>query len=74
MTAPKEERARWTIEEAERLLLQAGLTMGNITLQVNNDFLPNTVIDQYPRHGTFAVRGEAIQLFVTQRGDQPLEN
>lgn len=65
---------RKSLGEAERLLLQAGLTMGNITLQVNNDFLPNTVIDQYPRHGTFAVRGEAIQLFVTQRGDQPLEN
>jgi serine/threonine-protein kinase len=63
-----------SLGEAERLLLQAGLTVGNVTLQVNNDFLPNTVIDQYPRHGTFAVRGEAIQLFVTQRGEQPLEN
>jgi len=65
---------RKSLGEAERLLLQAGLTVGNITLQVNNDFLPNTVIEQYPRQGTFAVRGEAIQLFVTQRGEQPLEN
>ncbi|MEX2117103.1 MAG: PASTA domain-containing protein [Bacteroidota bacterium] len=65
---------RRSLGEAERLLLQAGLTVGIITMQVNNDFLPNTVIDQYPRQGTFAVRGEAIQLFVTQRGEQPLEN
>lgn len=65
---------RKSLGEAERLLIQAGLTVGNITMQVNNEFLPNTVIDQYPRHGTFAVRGEAIQLFVTQRGEQPLEN
>lgn len=65
---------RKSLTEAERLLQQAGLTMGSITYQVNNAFLPNTVIDQYPRQGAFAVRGEAIQLFVTQRGDQPLEN
>ncbi|HEX9614397.1 MAG TPA: PASTA domain-containing protein, partial [Bacteroidota bacterium] len=66
---------RKSLSEAERILLQAGLTPGSITHQVNNDFLPNTVIDQFPRYGGFLARGESVQLFVTQRQEeQELEN
>ncbi|MBI4417473.1 MAG: PASTA domain-containing protein [Ignavibacteriales bacterium] len=66
---------RKSLTEAERLILRAGFTIGNITFQVNNDILPNTVIEQYPREGNFAPRGEAIQLFVTQRAEKPpMEN
>ncbi|MEP0822065.1 MAG: PASTA domain-containing protein [Ignavibacterium sp.] len=66
---------RKSLAEAERLILQAGFTIGNVTYQANNDILPNTVIDQYPREGNFAARGEPVQLFVTRRADTPpLEN
>lgn len=63
---------RKSYTEAERLILRAGFVIGNVTYQVNNEILPNTVIDQYPREGNFAARGEGIQLFVTQRADAPV--
>lgn len=63
---------RRSFSEAERILLQAGLTIGNITYQINNEMLPNTVIDQYPRSGSFASAGQPVELFVTQRGDSRL--
>ncbi|HLA68918.1 MAG TPA: PASTA domain-containing protein [Bacteroidota bacterium] len=67
---------RKPLAEAERILLQAGLKPGNITFQVNNSLLPNTVIDQYPRAGGFAAIGQGIELFVSQKADQKtnLEN
>ncbi|MBI2618741.1 MAG: PASTA domain-containing protein [Ignavibacteriales bacterium] len=66
---------RKSLAETERILLQAGLVVGNITYQVNNEMLPNTVIDQYPRPGAFAASGQAIELFITQRGEKKvLEN
>ncbi len=60
---------RKPLAEAERILLQNGLKPGTITFQVNNNLLPNTVIDQYPRPGGFAALGQAIDLFVSQKGD-----
>ena len=74
---PVPDVTRKSMTEAERILLQSGLTPGAITYQVNNDFLPNTVIDQFPRSGAFIARGEPVQLFVTQRSDRqetPFEN
>ena len=67
---------RKPLSEAEHLILQTGLKVGNITYQVNNDLLPNTVIDQYPRPGGFASRGQVIDLFVSQKAPQKtnLEN
>lgn len=63
---------RKSYTEAERLILRAGFVVGNVTHQVNNEMLPNTVVDQYPREGHFAARGDAIQLFITQRADTPV--
>jgi beta-lactam-binding protein with PASTA domain len=60
---------RKTLSEAERLVLNAGFVVGNISYQVNLELLPNTVIDQYPRAGGFAPRGQAIELFVAQKRD-----
>ncbi len=66
---------RRSLADAERVLLQSGLVVGNITYQVNNEMLPNTVIDQYPRFGSFASSGQSIELFITQRGEKKvLEN
>ncbi len=57
--------------EAERLIVQAGLQIGNVTYQLNADLLPNTIIDQYPRPGEFVLPGQAIDLFVARKGDRP---
>ncbi|HTY02023.1 MAG TPA: PASTA domain-containing protein [Bacteroidota bacterium] len=59
--------------EAERILMAAGLKIGNVTLQPNFDLLPNSVVDQFPRAGERAARGQAVDLFVVQAGSRPTE-
>ncbi len=60
-----------TFSEAERIVIQAGLRIGNITYQVNAELLPNTVIDQFPKSGQLAPAGQAIDLVVAQKGEKP---
>jgi len=57
------------LAEAQRIILNAGLNIGQITYQTSLDLLPNTVIDQYPRFGGFVPLGDSISLFVTQKTD-----
>ncbi|MGA9119750.1 MAG: PASTA domain-containing protein [Bacteroidota bacterium] len=59
--------------EAERILMAAGLRIGNITLQPSFDLLPNSVVDQYPRAGERVSRGHPIDIFVVQAGKRPTE-
>ncbi|HAL55080.1 MAG TPA: hypothetical protein DCP63_01045 [Bacteroidetes bacterium] len=61
-----------SLTEAEQLLLQAGLRIGNVTFQLNAELLPNTVIDQYPRGGELVTPGQAIDLFVAKKGEKPV--
>jgi beta-lactam-binding protein with PASTA domain len=57
-----------TVSEADRLLRSAGLKMGNVTYQPSFELLPNTVVDQFPRAGDPARRGQAVDLFVIKVG------
>jgi serine/threonine-protein kinase len=57
-----------TLTEAERLILQQGLKLGNITLQASFDLIPNTVVDQFPRAGESVMAGQAVDLFVIKAG------
>lgn len=57
--------------DAELLIIQAGLKVGNVTYQLSADLLPNTVMDQYPRPGDLVVPGQAIDLFVSKKGEPP---
>ena len=57
-----------TVTEAEKLLLEAGLKVGNITYQPSFDLLPNTVVQQYPRAGEPVPQGRAVDLFVVKVG------
>jgi len=57
-----------TSTEAGKVLAEAGLKIGNITYQPSFDLLPNTVVDQFPRSGEPAKRGDAVDLFVVQVG------
>jgi serine/threonine-protein kinase len=54
--------------EAEQILTKIGLKVGNISLQPSFELLPNTVVDQYPRQGERAAKGQAIDLFVVTSG------
>ncbi|MBM4168253.1 MAG: PASTA domain-containing protein [Ignavibacteria bacterium] len=57
------------LAEAQRMILNAGLNVGQITYQASLELLPNTVIDQYPRFGSFVASGDSIALFVAQKTD-----
>lgn len=55
-----------TLGEGEKVLVKANLKIGNITYQVSEDLVPNTIIDQFPRSGESVQRGQAIDLFVAK--------
>jgi eukaryotic-like serine/threonine-protein kinase len=57
-----------TLGEAEQVLAQVGLKVGNITYQQSFDLVPNTVVDQYPRQGESTTPGQAVDLFVIKVG------
>ncbi len=57
-----------TLTEAQRLISQQGLTLGNITYQASFDLIPNTVVDQFPRGGELVAQGQSIDLFVIKAG------
>jgi serine/threonine-protein kinase len=57
-----------TLNEAERMIAQQGLKLGNITYQASFDLIPNTVVDQFPRAAESVPKGQAIDLFVIKAG------
>jgi beta-lactam-binding protein with PASTA domain len=57
-----------TLGEAEKLVLEKGLKVGNLTYQPSFDLLPNTIVDQFPRAGEMAPQGQAVDLFVVGAG------
>ncbi len=58
-----------SLADARKLLLQAGFQVGAISYQISQDLLPNTVIEQFPRAAEMALYGQAVDLFVAQKGD-----
>jgi beta-lactam-binding protein with PASTA domain len=62
-----------TFKEANSILFQSGLKVGNITYLPSADLLPNTIIEQYPRAGEMVINGQAIDLFIVQGGEQKKE-
>lgn len=58
-----------TLSEAERILLQSGFVLGRITEQLSINLLPNTVVEQYPRAGELAKKGQPIDLIIAQVGE-----
>jgi eukaryotic-like serine/threonine-protein kinase len=67
---PVPDLAKRTFSEAEKIVILAGLRVGNITYQVNAELLPNTVIDQFPKPGQLVPTGQAIDLVVAQKGEK----
>jgi beta-lactam-binding protein with PASTA domain len=56
--------------EAQRILKEKGLRAGNITYQINEELLPNTVIDQLPRENEVVTTQKDVDLFISQAPDK----
>lgn len=54
-----------TLDTAKREIQRAGLKVGEITYKVNNNFLPNTILNQTPQPGDDVAFGDKIDLLVT---------
>jgi eukaryotic-like serine/threonine-protein kinase len=54
--------------EAEKLLMNAHLKVGNISFQPSFDLLPNTVVDQFPRAGEMVNEDQPVDLFIVKAG------
>ncbi len=55
-----------SLSEATYILLHAGLKVGRVTSEVNNDLLPETVIQQSFPAGTEVEMGQAVDLVVSK--------
>jgi serine/threonine-protein kinase len=64
---PVPDAVKKTLTEGEKLILQAGLKLGNIVFEENPDLLPNTIVEQMPRAGEMVVGGQAVDLVVTRK-------
>jgi len=58
------------LPEAQKLLLQRGLKLGNVSFQESLELLPNTVLEQYPRAGDLVGLGQPVDLFVARAGPE----
>jgi serine/threonine-protein kinase len=55
-----------TLADAQKILKEKGLRLGNITYQIQEDLLPNTIIDQFPRENQIVTIEKSIDLFIAQ--------
>ena len=55
-----------TLSEAQKILKEKGLLLGNVVYQINEDLLPNTVIDQLPRENEIVTYKKDVDLFIAQ--------
>jgi len=53
------------LEEGKKLLQEMGLQLGKTKFKVNNDFLPGTILKQFPESGERIERGSLIDLEVS---------
>ncbi len=53
------------LDESKKILREIGLQLGKTKLKVKNDFLPGTILKQYPQPGKRIERGSKINLEVS---------
>jgi len=51
-----------TLDRAHKIILTSGLTVGEVTYQLREDLLPNTVIAQSPNRNQIAEKGQKVDL------------
>jgi len=57
-----------TLTEAQKILKDIGLILGNVNYQPLPNFLPNTIIDQFPHVGELVPYGQAVDVIVVKAG------
>ncbi len=62
-----------SLSDAQRLLNQRGLRIGNITYQPIPDLLPKTVVQQYPHPGDRIPRTQPVDLFIAEEPPKDAE-
>lgn len=63
-----------SLSEAQRLLHQRGLRIGNITHQPIPDLLPNTIVQQYPHPGDRIPRSQNVDIFIAEEPPKEAED
>ena len=54
------------LQEAQKAILKAGLSVGTITYQATDELLPDTVIEQSLKPNTETIQGQTIDLIVSE--------
>jgi eukaryotic-like serine/threonine-protein kinase len=54
-----------SLKDARKIIMQAGLTFGNVSYQVMPDLLPETVIDQSLQANTEVTQGASLNLLIS---------
>ncbi len=62
-----------TFGEAIKILKDKGLRTGNITYQLNEELVPNTVIDQLPRENEIVTTQKEVDLFISQSPEKSVK-
>jgi beta-lactam-binding protein with PASTA domain len=52
--------------KVEQILNEAGLRLGKVVYEPSSTVLPNTVIEQFPRPGTYIQKGSAVDVFIAK--------
>ena len=55
-----------SLEDARKIILQAGLEMGSISFVIRREYIPDTVIDQSLEPGSEVNQGSAIDLVISR--------
>jgi beta-lactam-binding protein with PASTA domain len=52
--------------KVEQILNEAELRLGKVVYEPSSTVLPNTVIEQFPRPGTYIQKGSAVDVFIAK--------
>jgi beta-lactam-binding protein with PASTA domain len=59
-----------TLNEAEKIIIDAGFKIGKITYRTNLDLLPNTILEQNPHAGDLVQLDQPVDLIIAQKEEQ----
>ena len=59
-----------SLNDARKIILQSGLTLGEVSFQIASDLLPGTIISQSPAANQKVAQGDTINLLVSKLLEQ----
>lgn len=63
-----------SLSDAKQIIQKAGLTLGNVTYQIENDLLPETTIAQSLTPNTEVSQGDTVNILVSKLQSTPEDN